>query len=173
MFMKNKVIKLGLMLSISFSLFACSGSEQQTQLLAGEEIAKKNCKVCHAQGLNGAPIIGNKKMWASRIEKGRATLVANAINGVGLMPPKGGKTHVTDEENIKQKAFLTMAFGGPNSYTGKDMREAHAGMALTEEHFGAVAEALVGTLEELNVPQEHIDSIVGIAVSVKADVLNQ
>ena len=78
-----------------------------------------------------------------------------------------------EEQHIKQKAFLTMAFGGPNSYTGKDMREAHAGMALTEEHFGAVAEALVGTLEELNVPQEHIDSIVGIAVSVKADVLNQ
>ncbi len=26
----------------------------------------------------------------------------------------------------KQKAFLTMAFGGPNHYTGKDMREGHA-----------------------------------------------
>ena len=78
-----------------------------------------------------------------------------------------------DAQIGKQKAFLTMAFGGPNNYTGKDMREAHKHMNLTEEHFGAVAEALVGTLEELNVPQEHIDSIVGIAVSVKADVLNQ
>jgi len=78
-----------------------------------------------------------------------------------------------EQQHIKQKAFLTMAFGGPNSYTGKDMREAHAGMNLNEEHFTAVAEALVGTLEELNVPQEHIDTIVGIAVSVKPDVLNQ
>lgn len=98
MFMKNKVIKLGLMLSISFSLFACSGDEQQAQLLAGEEIVNKNCKVCHAQGLNGAPVIGNSKMWGSRIAKGREALVANAINGVGLMPPKGGQTHVTDKE---------------------------------------------------------------------------
>lgn len=73
----------------------------------------------------------------------------------------------------KQKAFLTMAFGGPNNYTGKDMREAHKGMNLTEEHFGAVAEALVGTLQDLNVPQEDIDSVVTIAVSVKDDVLNQ
>lgn len=77
-----------------------------------------------------------------------------------------------EEQHVKQKAFLTMAFGGPNDYTGKDMREAHKHMDLTEEHFGAVAEALVGTLEELEVPQEYIDEIVGIAVSVKDDVLN-
>lgn len=73
----------------------------------------------------------------------------------------------------KQKAFLTMVFGGPNSYTGKDMREAHKHMDLTEEHFGAVAENLVGTLQELEVPQEIIDEIVGIALSVKDDVLNK
>ena len=78
-----------------------------------------------------------------------------------------------EEQHKKQKAFLTMAFGGPNSYSGKDMREAHAGMNLTEEHFTAVAECLVATLEELSVPQEHIDTIVGICVSVKPDVLNQ
>lgn len=78
-----------------------------------------------------------------------------------------------EEQHKKQKAFLTMAFGGPNEYTGKDMREAHANMNLTEEHFTAVAEALVGTLEDLEVPQNHIDEIVGIALSVKDDVLNK
>ena len=78
-----------------------------------------------------------------------------------------------ESQHAKQKAFLTMAFGGPNSYSGKDMREAHKHMNLTEEHFNAVAENLVGTLEELKVPQEHIDEIVTIAVSVKDDVLNK
>ncbi len=78
-----------------------------------------------------------------------------------------------EAQHAKQKAFLTMAFGGPNNYTGKDMREAHKHMNLTEEHFNAVAECLVGTLEELKVPQEYIDEIVGIAVSVKDDVLNK
>ena len=52
------------------------------------------------------------------------------------------------------------------------MREAHKGMNLTEEHFTAVAEALVGTLNDLDVPQTDIDEIVDIAVSVKDDVLN-
>lgn len=74
--------------------------------------------------------------------------------------------------HAKQKSFLTMAFGGPNEYTGKDMRVAHQHMNLTEEHFGAVAECLIGTLNDLDVPQEYIDEIVNIALSVKDDVLN-
>ena len=78
-----------------------------------------------------------------------------------------------EAQHQKQKAFLTMAFGGPNNYTGKEMREAHKGMNLTEEHFGAVAEALVGTLKELGVAEADINAIVDIAVSVKPDVLNQ
>lgn len=77
-----------------------------------------------------------------------------------------------EAQHTKQKAFLTMVFGGPNRYSGKDMREAHKHMALTETHFNAVAENLVATLQELGVPQADIDEIVGIAVSVKADVLN-
>ena len=78
-----------------------------------------------------------------------------------------------EAQHAKQKAFLTMAFGGPNNYTGKDMREAHKHMSLTEDHFNAVAENLVGTLQELNVGQAEIDEIVAVAVSVKDDVLNK
>lgn len=78
-----------------------------------------------------------------------------------------------EAQHVKQKAFLTMAFGGPNNYSGKDMREAHKHMNLTEEHFNAVAENLVGTLEELSVPQNLIDGVVEIALSVKDDVLNK
>jgi len=77
-----------------------------------------------------------------------------------------------EAQAAKQKAFLTMAFGGPNEYTGQDMREAHKHMNLNEGHFNAVAECLVGTLKDLEVPQEYIDEVVTIALSVKDDVLN-
>lgn len=77
-----------------------------------------------------------------------------------------------EAQHVKQKAFLTMAFGGPNNYTGKDMREAHKHMNLNEVHFNAVAENLIGTLQELDVPQEYIDEVATIAISVKDDVLN-
>ncbi len=75
--------------------------------------------------------------------------------------------------HAKQKAFLTMAFGGPNEYTGTDMRAAHKNMDLNEIHFNAVAECLVATLQELSVPQTEIDAIVDVCLSVKDDVLNQ
>lgn len=78
-----------------------------------------------------------------------------------------------DTQIAKQKAFLTMAFGGPNGYTGKDIRTAHKHMNLTEEHFTAVAENLIAALNELSVPEEYINQIVAIAISVKDDVLNR
>lgn len=78
-----------------------------------------------------------------------------------------------DSQHVKQKAFLTMAFGGPNEYTGKDMREAHKHMNLTEEHFTAVAENLIATLKDLNAGEEDINAVVEVALSVKDDVLNK
>lgn len=77
-----------------------------------------------------------------------------------------------ESQHVKQKAFLTMALGGPNSYSGQDMREAHKKMNLTEVHFAAVAEQLIATLEELSVPQEKIDEVVAVVLTVKDDVLN-
>jgi hemoglobin len=78
-----------------------------------------------------------------------------------------------DRQIGKQKAFLTMAFGGPNAYTGHDMRNAHKHMKLTDEHFQAVAGHLQGTLQELNVPQNLIGEVMKIAASTQPDVLNR
>lgn len=80
-----------------------------------------------------------------------------------------------DRQVAKQKAFLTYAFGGPNHYTGKAMREAHAPLVqrgLNEEHFVAVAGHLRATLQELNVPTPLIDQVMAIAGSTHDDVLN-
>jgi hemoglobin len=76
----------------------------------------------------------------------------------------------------KQKAFLTMAFGGPHNYTGKDMRDGHAHLVrqgLNDTHFDAVAENLGLTLKELGVAQPLIDQVLGIAESTREDVLGR
>ena len=72
----------------------------------------------------------------------------------------------------KLKMFLAYAFGAPMQYSGKQMKEAHAYMNLTEAHFNAVAGHLVATLQELNVPQNLIDEVVVIAMSTKDDIVN-
>jgi hemoglobin len=81
-----------------------------------------------------------------------------------------------DEQRAKQKSFLTMVFGGPNEYTGKDMREAHAPLVkrgLNDGHFDAVAGHLKGTLEELGVAEEAIAEVLTIAGSTREDVLGR
>ena len=81
-----------------------------------------------------------------------------------------------EKQAAKQRAFLTMAFGGPNTYTGTDMRTAHARfvkMGLNDSHFDAVMEHLIGTLQELNVPENLIAQVGAIAESTRNDVLGR
>lgn len=76
----------------------------------------------------------------------------------------------------KQKAFLTMAFGGPSNYTGMDMREGHAHLVakgLGDADFDAVMDNLGATLKELNVPDDLIGEAAAIAESTRNDVLNR
>lgn len=81
-----------------------------------------------------------------------------------------------EAQRTKQKAFLTMAFGGPNTYTGKDMRDAHAELVkngLNDSHFDAVAGHLSATLSELGVPEELLNQVMAIAASTREDVLGR
>ena len=78
-----------------------------------------------------------------------------------------------DAQRAKQKAFLTFAFGGPNHYAGRDLRQAHARMHLTQADFDAVMEHLAATLSELSVPEALIAEAAAIALSVKRDVLGK
>jgi hemoglobin len=81
-----------------------------------------------------------------------------------------------DAQIAKQRAFLTMAFGGPNNYTGTDMRTAHAKLVktgLNDSHFDAVAGHLSDTLNELKVPQELISQVMVIAGGTRNDVLGK
>lgn len=81
-----------------------------------------------------------------------------------------------DKQASKQKAFLTMVFGGPNKYTGKDMYEGHKHllkMGLNDTHVDAVIENLGATLKELGVKDELIAQVAGLANSVRGDVLGR
>ena len=74
-----------------------------------------------------------------------------------------------------QRAFLTMAFGGPNRYQGRDLRAAHAAprqQGLDERGFEVFMGHFQTTLEELGVADDHVSQVMDIAYSGKADVLD-
>ncbi|CAG1020938.1 Group 1 truncated hemoglobin GlbN [Patescibacteria group bacterium] len=81
-----------------------------------------------------------------------------------------------EKQAAKQKAFLTMAFGGPHNYTGADMRKGHAHLVekgLNDRHFDAVVENLGATLTELNVPEDLIAEVAALCETTRNDVLNR
>jgi len=81
-----------------------------------------------------------------------------------------------DAQRNKQKSFLTFAFGGPNNYSGKSLRDAHTPLVnngLNEAHFMAVAGHLQSTLDELGVPKELSVQVMAIAAGTIDDVLNR
>ncbi|HAV12038.1 MAG TPA: group 1 truncated hemoglobin [Opitutae bacterium] len=76
-----------------------------------------------------------------------------------------------------QKKFLTMAFSGPNNYSGRGMKAAHANLVakygLNDTHFDAVIENLGATLVELGVPEDLIGQAAAIAESTRESVLGR
>ena len=81
-----------------------------------------------------------------------------------------------ERQIVKQKAFLTMAFGGPHQYSGHDMRIGHRHLVekgMNDSHVDAVIELLGETLRELGVAEPLIAQVAAIAESVRDDVLNR
>ena len=80
-----------------------------------------------------------------------------------------------DNQRGMQKAFLTMAFGGPHNYTGRGLRSIHVRhveRGLNQSHFDAVAGHLQATLDELGVSQDLAREVMTIVAGTQADVLN-
>ena len=65
---------------------------------SGKDIYNSVCMSCHMSGAAGAPITGKVDQWSERLAKGNDTLYSNAINGIGVMPAKGGLMSLSDEE---------------------------------------------------------------------------
>jgi hemoglobin len=74
----------------------------------------------------------------------------------------------------KQVAFMTVAFGGPDEYRGRDLRTAHAPLrsrGLGDQHFDAVARHLEATLQDLGVDPPLIAEALAIVASTRGQVL--
>ena len=61
--------------------------------------------------------------------------------------------------------------GGPCTYTGRDMKAAHAGMGVDDAAFSALVEDLVKTLDKFKVPAKEKGELLGILGPMKADIV--
>ncbi len=69
--------------------------------LDGALIYQNVCIACHGAGVGGAPL-PTREAWAPRIATGLEILVKHAVEGyqgaAGVMPAKGGRGDLTDEQ---------------------------------------------------------------------------
>lgn len=88
-------------------------------------------------------------------------------------------THVASDtaamRQFKQKLVeqVCQGTGGPCTYTGKDMKTAHAGMGLTNADFDALVEDLVKALDAAGVQQAEKDELLGILGPMRADIVTK
>ena len=77
---------------------AAVASVPEEVVVDGPAVYGSLCNACHESGVSGAPIRGSELMAERLEEKGMETLVSNAINGLNVMPPRGGNPGLTDEQ---------------------------------------------------------------------------
>lgn len=79
---------------------------QAVEASSGKAIYRQACSVCHASGIGDAPVPGDGAAWSDRLAKGRDALVASALAGIGIMPPKGGQSQLSDEDVAAAVDFI-------------------------------------------------------------------
>ncbi|MDC0183066.1 c-type cytochrome [Nitrosomonadales bacterium] len=87
-------------------------NKEPSNSVLGDKIIKANCALCHTTGVMGSPKIGDVEQWAPRIAQGKDLLIKNAINGIRMMPAKGGNAKLTDEEVAAAVISMANASGG-------------------------------------------------------------
>jgi hemoglobin len=63
--------------------------------------------------------------------------------------------------------------GGPCTYTGASMKDAHKGMKITDAEFNALVADLVKSLDKFNVGAPEKNDLLGALGAMKPDIVNQ
>ena len=102
-----------------------------------------------------------------------SALTESWVARVGSDDRANGKFVRTDIERLMKEVIdqLCEATGGPCTYTGRSMRETHAGMETTAGEFDVVMQHLGATLDELRVPKPEQGELVELLRPMRDDIV--
>ncbi len=108
---------------------------------------------------------------------GRAALKAavDGLYGRLLADPELGRFFPAGVGEVHRSYVITLlgeALGGPERYRGPDLARAHRGLGISDSHFDRTAAHLDATLDELCVPRDLTDRIVGIVAGLRHAVVS-
>ena len=81
----------------------------------------------------------------------------------------------TDLNHLKMELVnqICQAAGGPCKYTGKSMKETHAGMGVSTADFNALVEDLVKALDKDKVGADEKNTLLGVLGPMKGDIVEK
>lgn len=88
-----------------------------------------------------------------------------------LVKPRFEAIQNLDHAKRMAAEFFCAGAGGPQTYTGKNMRTAHAGMNISEKEFLAVTDDILNTMEKQKYDEETKGDVLAILRSLKGDIV--
>ncbi len=106
---------------------------------------------------------------------GITTVVEAFLTNVGGDDRINARFANTDLDNLKMLLIeqVCEATGGPCTYSGMNMKDAHTGMDITEAEFGALAEQMSKAMMSSGVGQDEHDTIMGVLGGMHDDIVGQ
>ena len=153
-------LQIAALVLLALVLAACGGSQPPAET-AGE-----------AGGVTAPPAerplydrLGGKEAITAVVDD----FVANVAADTRINP----RFVKTDISRLKQMLVdqICQATGGPCTYTGKSMLDAHRGMNITEAEFNALVEDLTRSLDKFKVPDREKTELLTALAAMKGDVV--
>ncbi len=152
--MKVRQFTGGLVLAAAMAAAGCGTMESSS---AGETISGKSLY----DRLGGKPAI--------------TAVVDDFVGRVAADNRINGRFASTNIPRLKMMLVdqICSASGGPCTYTGRDMKTAHAGMGISGADFDALVGDLVATLNKFKVPEREKNELLGALGPMKTDIVER
>jgi len=88
-------------------------------------------------------------------------------------PVVAPRFEVADRDKLVRMAheFMCVGCGGPEKYSGRDMREAHKGMNISEQEYIAVLDDILLALAKNGAGQKERDEVLAMLYTLKNDIV--
>jgi hemoglobin len=131
---------------------------------------------CNTTGGSGAALSQEKSLYDRLGGKPAITAVVDDFVGrVAADNRVNGKFANANIPRLKLMLVdqICQASGGPCTYTGRDMKSAHAGMGVTGAEFDALVGDLVATLSKFKVGEREKNELLGALGPMKKDIVEK
>lgn len=87
--------------------------------------------------------------------------------------PYLNKPEKVEEIKKHNRDFLGAGSGGPETYTGRSMLEAHRGMNINEAEYMAVMDDIMGVLEKHGIEESARKDVLAITYGLKSEIIKK